>query len=186
MDDRFFTACFPGSVRVCGRRLNSFSAYHYLMLRAIGSPLMDSQGRIRPGDLLAAVRVCRHRFGEPVDLFPNLRDIWWKLRLERSKDLFRRECEKLAGWISSHSSGPQFWTVIEGGQATRDLTGPEVLTLIIPVMMQIRISEAEAWDMSLGRLQWLHAEIQEVEGSTRRFLYEQDLEDDTGKEAANA
>lgn len=95
--------------------------------------------------------------------------------MHRNPGLFKREAIKFSQWMASHSSGPRFWEVIVGGPRTRELTGPDVLTLIVPVMMKTRISESEAWNMSLGRLQWMSAEISEIEGSTLRFLYEEDL-----------
>lgn len=186
MDDRFFTACFPGEVRACGRDLKIFSAYHVLLLRAIGSPFARSDGEIRPADLLAAVCACRHRFGEPVDMRPRLRDAVWKWRMDRKPGLFRRECEAFSRWVAEHSNTPRFWTVISGGEKTRDLTGPDILTLVVPVMMRMGLSEDAVWNMSYGRLHWYHAEVQEIEGSSRRFLWEDDLEDEPGKEAANA
>ena len=57
------------------------------------------------------------------------------------------------------------------------------MTLIVPILMKTNMAEADAWNMSLGRLQWINAEIQEIEGSDRRFLYEDDL---TETEASNA
>ena len=175
MDDRFFTAYFPGCARVCGRVLNDFSPFHYLLLRAINSPFMASDGINTPADLLAAIAACRNRFGAPIKIKPGLRDLIWRIRMHRDPGLFKREAIKFSQWMASHSSGPRFWEVIVGGPRTRELTGPDVLTLIIPVMMKTRISESEAWNMSLGRLQWMSAEISEIEGSTLRFLYEEDL-----------
>lgn len=85
--------------------------------------------------------------------------------------------------MAAHSSGPQFWTVVSGGQKCRDLTGPDVLTLLVPLMMKTNISEKDAWNMSLGRAQWMNAEIAELEGSERRFLFECDLVDTEADDA---
>lgn len=175
MDDRFFTACFPGCVRVCGRVLTDFTPFHYLLLKAIQSPFIDPDGVNRPADLLAAISACRNRFGRPINLKPSLRDFVWKLRMERSPKLFRREAVAFARWMTNHSSGPRFWEVVSGGPKTRELTGPDILTLVVPLIMKTGMTEAEVWNMSFGRAQWLSAEIQEIEGSGRRFLYDDDL-----------
>jgi hypothetical protein len=175
VDDRFFTAYFPGRARICGRVLVDFTPYHYLLLKAIDSPFLKDAGINRPSDLLAAISVCRKVFGRDVKLKPGFSDVIWKISMERSDALFRREAVKFSKWISAHSSGPKFWDVISGGGRTRELTGPDVLTLVVPLMTKAHMSECDVWNMSLGRAQWLNAEIQELEGSERRFLFDQDL-----------
>ena len=183
VDDRFFTAHFPGSARVCGRVLVDFTPYHYLLLKAIQSPLMDRNGINTPSDLLVAVAACRNIFGKPVNLKASVRDLLWRARMNRNPDLFKREMIKFSAWMSAHSIGPRFWEIVTGGPRTRDLSGPDIMTLIVPIIMKTNIAEADAWNMSLGRLQWINAEIQEIEGSDRRFLYDDDL---TETEAGNA
>lgn len=178
MDDSFFTSYFPGEATVCGRRLKAFTPYHYLILRAINSPLVDPEGINRPADLLAAAAACRNIFGKPVKLKPSLRDVFWRIRMDRSKELFKREAVKFARWMAEHSSGPRFWQIVSGGASTRELTGPEILTLVVPLIMKTSLTETEVWNMSLGRAQWINAEIQELEGSDRRFLFDKDLTED--------
>lgn len=183
MDDRFFTAYFPGHARVCGRVLNDFSPFHYLLLKAIESPFSDADGVNKPADLLAAIAACRNRFGDPVKLKPTLRDLVWRLRMDRNEKLFRREVVKFSLWMTSHSSGPRFWEITSGGPTMRELTGPDILTLVVPVIMKTGMGEKEIWNMSLGRLQWLSAEISEIEGSTLRFLFDDDLTEDIPDDA---
>ena len=103
--------------------------------------------------------------------------------MNRNPALFKREMVKFSAWMSSHSSGPRFWEVISGGPKTRDLTGPDIMTLIVPIIMKTNITESDAWNMSLGRLQWINAEIQEIEGSDRRFLYDGDLTEEGNADA---
>lgn len=183
MDDRFFTAYFPGAATVCGRLLETFSPYHYLLLKAIQSPLSDPDGINRPADLLAAVAACRNQFGTPISIKPTFRDLVWRLRMDRNPQLFKREIVKFSRWMTSHSSGPRFWEITSGGPCTRELTGPNILTLIVPVIMKTGMSEETVWNMSLGRLQWLSAEISEIEGSTMRFLFDDDLTEDIPDDA---
>lgn len=95
--------------------------------------------------------------------------------MHRKPAIFKREIVKFSQWMTAHSSGPRFWEIVSGGPATRDLTGPDVLTLVVPVLMKTGMSEADVWNMSLGRLQWISAEISEIEGSTLRFLFDEDL-----------
>jgi len=183
VDDRFFTAYFPGCARVCGRVLIDFSPYHYLLLKAVNSPFLDANGVNTPADLLAAVAACRNKFGQPVKIKPTFRDALWKWRMMRNPKLFRKEAITFSKWMAAHTSGPRFWQVITGGPKTRDLTGPDILTLIVPLMIKTGMSEADAWNMSLGRAQWMNAEIQEIEGSDRRFLYEGDLTEENEDDA---
>ncbi len=143
---------------------------------------MSQDGINRPADLLAAVAACRNSFGKPVSVKPTIRDFIWKFRMDRNKSLFKRELVKFSKWMSCGSSGPRFWEIIMGGQNTRDLTGPQVLTLIVPLMMKTGMSETEVMNMGLGRAQWVSAEVAEIEGSDRRFLFDQDLQDDFADE----
>lgn len=182
MDDRFFTAYFPGCCRVCGRALTDFTAFHYLILKAIDSPFLNPDGQNRPSDLLAAVAACRNTFGKEVRIKPTFKDLIWRLRMTRNPALFHREALKFSRWLTAHSSGPRFWEIVSGGPKTRDLTGPDVLTLIIPLIMKANIPESDAWNMSLGRAQWMNAEIQEIEGSDRRFLFDDDLTETEGED----
>lgn len=179
MDDSFFTAFFPGSAKVCGRTLSVFSSYHYLILRAINSPFLGTDGEITAGDLLVAVRVCGKRFGDAPTISPNFRDVWWKLRMTRNHGLFSSECRKFAAWLSANSSGPNFWEVVNDAQPTRDLTGPDILTLLVPIMMKTSSSQAEIWNMGFGMIKWISAEIAEIDGCERRFLYDSDFEEET-------
>lgn len=139
---------------------------------------MNQDGVNRPSDLLVALAACRNRFGEPVSLKPSIRDIFWRIRMDRNPALFKREAIKFSQWMAAHSSGPKFWEIVSGGPATRELTGPDILTLVIPVFMKTGMTENNIWNMSLGRLQWISAEISEIEGSTLRFYFDEDSQDD--------
>lgn len=174
MDDRFFTAWFPVEAIVCGRRLKAFTTYHFLLLSAIKSPFIADNGLIQPVDLLRAVRCCTKKYGD-TDLFPTLRDWIWRKRMERNERLFREQCVTFHQFLNSHASGPRFWQTNEGGQALRELTGPSALVPIVASMRDLHFSESEAWNMSLGKLQWYNAESAELAGSERRFLDETDL-----------
>lgn len=178
MDDRFLTAFFPGEARVCGRKLKNFSAYHYLILTAIRSPFLGHGERIAPEDLLIASKACSKRF-ESSFIVPKLsasfQDLIWKARLRHNPELFQTECERFADLISAHSSHPKFWEVITGGQETRPLTGPRILIVVCNVIRRCNISLDQAWNMSFGQLQWINAEMDELEGSERRFLDETEL-----------
>lgn len=178
MDDRFFTAYFPGHARICGRDLTDYTPYHYLLLKAIDSPFLRMDGIIRPADLLAAVAACRNRFGLPVKIRPGWKDIFWKIRMTRNPKLFRKQAGRFSLWLESHSSSPRFWEIVSGGPKTRDFTGPQILTLIVPLFMKTSMSEEYVWNMSIGRVQWLNSVIQEIEGSDRRFLFDSDLTED--------
>lgn len=180
MDDRFYTAFFPGGTEICGREVSNFSAYHFLILHAIGSPFLNVKGHIRPEDLLVALKVCRATYSGSTsipDLSPSLRDLIWRKRLCRNKRAFRAHCEKFGAFMEAHASTPKFWNVISGGQKTRDLTGPNILILIACIVKRSSITLSEAWNMSFGQAQWISAEFDELDGSERRFLDENELKE---------
>lgn len=136
-----------------------------------------------PADLLSAIAICRNRFGEPMSLKLGIKDILWKWLMHKWPWLFAREIKKLAKWMSNHSCGPRFWTVIKGAAKSRDLTGPEILTLIVPIMTKANFTEEAVMNMSMGRLRWLTAQIDEFNGSERRFLWDKDLIDEEESDA---
>ena len=177
MDEGFLTACFPRSVKVCGEKLSVFSPYHFLMLQAVGSPFVGFSGQIAPSDLLVAARICTHRFGEAINLRPRLGDVWRRIRLSRSRTKLKAECEKMAAFMGDHMTGPKFWEITSGGQKTRQLTAPDIQILICDLMMRAHMSEDQAWNMSFARAKWISATISELDGSDRKFAYDDELKD---------
>lgn len=177
MDDRFFTAFFPGEAVICGRRLCNFSAYHYTLLKSINSPFLEPGREIAPGDLIVASKALASNFGPTPDMRPLLRDVWWRIKLSRDPVMFRRQCKALALLIESHTSYPKFWDVVHGKNDTRELTAPDIMLVVAALMHKSHVPEADAWNMSLGRAQWLNAVVAEIEGSERRFLDENDLKE---------
>ena len=140
---------------------------------------MDSEGQVKPEDLLVAAHFCQASLTDSPDvptIKASLRDALWRRKMTRNPLLFRRECEKFAQWIEAHSTAPKFWTVISGGQNTRQLTGPNILILVANAIRRSTITLDQAWTMSLGQLQWIGAELDELEGSDRRFLFDGELE----------
>jgi len=174
VDDRFYSAFLPPTVRVCGRTLETFSLWHHFVLSAMGSPVAHGGETINAGQLLAAARICALRYGgRSSSLRPRLWDIWWKRRLLRSEARMRAEAGKLYQWIGAHGSGPFYWRKTRGeGGGESPANGPACLALVCSLMMRGGLSRADAWNTSLGEALWLDAQFAQLEGVPLHFVDE--------------
>lgn len=175
MDDRFYHSFLPPEVKVCGHHLTTFSLWHHLVLSAVNSPIALGGEVITIPDLLAAVRVCRLRYGKK-SISPGIRDAIWKWRLTRNPKLFRREAEKFYRWMELQCSPPKFMrTDSHGGTHKGVERGSRCLGLACSLMYRGGIPEADAWDCNLGKAMWLDAQFAQIEGLPLRFLDDEDL-----------
>lgn len=177
MDDRFYHSFLPPVAKICGRKLETFSLWHHLILNAVGSPIAEFQGRIAVSDLLVAVRVCGLKYGQ-TSIKPGFRDIFWKWKLTRNPRRFRKELEGLTQWMARQSSPPRFRRQSAGDGIHKSIeSGPRCLGLACSLMARGGISEADAWNTSLGRAMWLDAQFAQLEGIQLQFLDDEDLDD---------
>jgi hypothetical protein len=178
VDDRFFNAFLPPSATICGRRLERFTLWHHLGLSAIGSPILSRSGAIVPRDLLAAVAIIRKSCGKPVSIRPCLLDFIWHWALCRWPDIFRREVESLWSWIDLQSSAPIYYRISRTGDTATTLnSGPQCLYYKSILMAKGGFTEAQAWNMPLGKAMWEVAQIIAIEDGNINFLDEDDLDD---------
>jgi len=177
VDDRFYHSFLPPVAKVCGRKLGTFSLWHHLVLSAIGSPVALGGESISVPDLLVAVRVCGLTFGE-TDICPGLRDAWWSRKLRKDKDLFRREAETFYAWMAKQCSPPKFYRGgLSGGIYKGVESAPRCLGLVCSLMNRGGMTEAQAWDCTLGRAMWMDAQFAQLNGVDLRFLDDADLDD---------
>ena len=180
MDDRFFEAWITRSDwKVCGLRLQPLCLGHTVNLAAVGSPLapgieLSGDLQISPADLLVAARICAEGFPHPGHIRPRLRDVLWRIRLERDPALFRREALVFAGYREDHTSAPQFWEDATGDG--RAITAPVALSKAAYLLAETSIPEPRVWSMPLGRVDYLIGAIEERKNGQLTFLYDDDLE----------
>jgi len=180
MDDRFFRAWIHRKDwRICGRRLQPLCLGHLINLHAVRSPLLpeadDIDLRIFPADLLIAARICSEPWPHPGNLRPRLRDVLWRLALERFPRLFRRQLYWWNAYFSDFTSFPEFWNDESG--CARTLTAPAMLSKAAFLVANTNLTEARIWSMPLARVDFYIAAILERQTGDIRFLWEGDLED---------
>lgn len=177
MDDRFYHSFLPPTAKVCGRKLETFSLWHHLVLSAIGSPIALGGDSISVADLLIAVRVCRLKYGD-TDLGAGLVDAIWNRKLTKDKARFRKEAEVFYEWMALQSSPPKFYrSGATGGMVKGVESGPRCLGLVCSLMNRGGLSEDDAWNCSLGRAMWMDAQFAQLNGVDLRFLDDDDLDD---------
>lgn len=180
MDDRFLRAWITRQDwRVCGLRLQPLCLGHLVNLEAIGSPLRpqadDIDLRISPADLLLAARICSEGWPHPGHLRPRLRDIIWRLLMERRPRLFRHHVSLFDAYYRDYTSFPEFWEDEDG--CARSLTAPAALSKAAFLISETSITEDRAWSMPLGRVDYTISAIIERRTGDLRFLQEGDDEE---------
>jgi len=177
MDDRFFEAWITRSWKVCGTKLNPLCLGHVVNLEAIGSPLtpyrpVDPDQPITPADLLLAVRICSEAFPHPARLKPRLRDVAWRIAMERSPRLFRMHAMLFAAYRNDHCSSPEFW--VDQESAGRAISAPIALSKAAFLLSNSNLPEERIWSMPLGRVDYVIAAIEERKTGAVRFFYEEE------------
>jgi hypothetical protein len=178
VDDRFYHSFLPPVAKVCGRKLTAFTLWHHFVLSAVGSPVALGGERVSIVDLLVATRVCGLKYGES-NISPTLRDAWWKRKLERNTNLFRRETERFYEWMSRQCSPPVFFRggSAAGGTNQKVDRAPRCLGLACSLMTRGGMSERDAWNCTLGKAMWMDAQFAQLHGIDLRFLDGEDLDD---------
>ena len=176
MDDRFYNAFLPPEVVVCGRRLRKFTVWHFFLLSAIGSPVVED-GDIQPEHLCAAIQLCRQEHGENGSIKPSLRDLWWKRKLTRNPDLFRKQVEYFYQWMHLHSQRPVYWRKSDGSIGNGP-SGPRCLFLVGSLMRKASISKSDAWNTSLGEAQWMDICFAQLDGAPIHVIDEELMTDE--------
>jgi len=182
MDDRFFEAWITRrNWRVCGLKLQPLCLGHLVNLHAVQSPLApgadDIDLQVTPGDLLVAARICAEKWPHPGAIRPRIRDVAWRVWMERHPRVFRRHLAIFDWYFKDHTSYPEFWKKeAEGG---RSLSAPDALSKAAFLIANTSISEERAWSMPLARVDYtLAAVLERIDGSVR-FWNEGDEEDPT-------
>lgn len=177
MDDNFYSAFFPGSIKILGYQMRSFCLAHRLVLMAIKSPLLAQDDPITPADLLIALKVCSSKADlieqGGIDLTETFLDRIKRYWLEAKRERFQSYALLFLQYVQAHTIKPKFWR--DATNQPEPLTAPEVLSLVAS-LVSCGIPERDAWQMSEGRAAWLEAAIVERQSTGLRFLYQEDIE----------
>jgi len=168
MQEVWYKAAMVGPPRICGVRLQPFSAWHALVLIAIDSPFALGARPVALRDLLLALAVCSSRWSADHarrlralralfrwDWLASLALAWLALRTRR--DGLARAAGELCQYMSAYTDRPGYWAK-EGGAMSRV---PLPAHVVGTMLSHFGLSEARAWNMPLGlafTYQAVHAE----------------------------
>ena len=162
--------------RVLGRRLRPFSLWHLLLLQEMESPLSPLVGgEAMPGDVAAAVAVCRCRYGE-VRMSPGvgLRGLWHMA----GRKAFAATLAGFREYVADFYVKPDY-TIIPSGtgggtSATCD-EPPEIMVILADAMASAQCTRAEGWEMPVGEALWWQAMTRRARGVKLDFMTAEEI-----------
>ena len=108
MDDRFFNGIIGAKTKVCGHELKSLTAWHYILLQAIESPVLANKGDAHVSDVLIFLKVVSCEWPNAPKLRPKFTDVWWAWRMKKPR-VARKQMALLSEWIDAQLAAPRFW-----------------------------------------------------------------------------
>ena len=144
MDDRFFNAFIGSETSVFGYKLRSLSPWHYLLLKAVGSPILDSGAEKSTEDVLIFLKITSCQWPSVPDLRTRWRDVFWNLNMKR-RGVIKKQMARLAEWLHPQLSTPTFWAN-ENAQESK-ISSPPILALVVGLTSKggVLLSEACLW-----------------------------------------
>lgn len=161
---------------VLGYELKPFSSWHRLCLEMVGSPVLTGEP-IQILELYAAVRICSSEYGympnfaAPKTWFARLR-----LRYRLSRYTLAEEVKRFGEYMADFDSGPRFWSGDDAseGAAPKCSEMDRVLDTVSHVIRETGWSEATAWNLPIGKLNWYSAAFLKHAGVDVPFWTPQD------------
>jgi len=165
--ETFYRAFLTPEVSICGFKLTNFSYNHLVILRAINSPFVDpDENRIATSaDLITALKVCSSSYPDK-DFSFTRRDEIKAYVLGYIKSRLYKECLNFSCYIAVHQNVPQFWEFNTTGW--NQASSPDELSTI-SLLVKNNIPHNEAWNMSIGYVNWYTATVLEQNGNPRIF-----------------
>ena len=167
MDGRFLRAFTDpaAKLRMLGRSVFPFCLKYRVRLMAIESPFVTEGKRIRPLDLIVAVKICSE---EPI----NDLGFWDKIQLSRfnrSPIIFNLEAERFVSYVHS-AVWPKFWTSNAKGSASAEDAGIPWPLLVVASLVKHGFDEKRAWEMPECQAIWFNAAYSSMNGSEMKVL----------------
>lgn len=182
-DQRFLNAFLtPAITNVCGRKLKPFCLKHRLFLEGVESPFVQDGLEITPQDLVLALKICSEEsIGDPT-----WRDIWLGIRLQQSRDYFKRAASALVRHIDTQANFPKFYE--RSDRKTFGAAQVPWQLSIVANLVSNGIGYAEALTMPEAKAVWLSAVFSINAGAKIEILTTDDeaLIDEMAKERTEA
>lgn len=169
MDDRFFNGIIGAGTSVCGYELQSLTPWHYILLQAIESPVLEASASTSVPDVLIFLKIASTTWPQVPNLRPRFRDAWWHWRMKNPK-VATKQMRRLAEWIEAQLSVPQFWDD-EKNKGSK-LSSPPIFALVVGLVSKGNLSLANAWNMRMAEARWFDATLAELNGATLKIAYE--------------
>jgi len=171
MDDRFFHGLIGSPTRVCHYDLKALTPWHFLLLSAIHSPVLDPDKECGVNDLLVCLKVLQLDWPQVPDLKSTTRDKWWAFQMN-SHRVARREFSKFSQWIEVQLSFPEFWDKDDDSDSSSEDTSnmPGVLSLVAGMVCNSSIQLRDAWNMRISEARWYQAAIAHNNGADFKLV----------------
>lgn len=173
MDDRFFNGIIGAETSVCGYKLQTLTPWHYVLLQAINSPVLESSSSTAIKDVLIFLKIINTTWPRVPNLRPRFRDAFWTWRMHKPK-FARKHMRRLAQWIEAQLSVPQFWQ--DDKHTGNNLSSPPIFALVVGLASKGNIGLADAWNMRMAEARWFDATLAELNGANIKIAYEGESE----------
>lgn len=170
MDDRFFNGLIGSPTRVCHYKLKALTPWHFLLLSAIDSPVLQPEKDTHVNDLLICLQVLQLEWPAVPDFKSSLRDKLWAFRMNLH-GAARREFAKFGDWLEVQLSFPEFWDTDKDGETQDDTSNmPGVLSLVAGMVCNSSIQLVDAWNMRISEARWYLAAIAHNNGAEFKLV----------------
>lgn len=168
--DKRFTSAFtdPGKTKLLGRFVSPFCLLHRVKLEAAESPLVRSGTRVRPVDLLVAVKICA---GERIDEL-TWRDSWYLGKMTANQNYFSDQVERFSQYVLIEA-WPKFW---EKRAKSSETSGTPWVLTVVASLISNGIPEERAWTMPECQAIWLNCTFAISKGAELKVLTTEDEE----------
>lgn len=173
MDDRFFNGIIGADTSVCGYHLQSLTPWHYVLLQAIESPVLESSTSTTISDVLIFLKIASTTWPQVPNLRPRFRDAWWHWRMKSPK-VAAKHMRRLAEWIEAQLSVPQFWDD-EKSKGSK-LSSPPIFALVVGIASKGNIGLSNAWNMRMSEARWFDATLAELNGANIKIVDEDETQ----------
>jgi hypothetical protein len=171
IDSQFAEAWLNVDHKVFGLKLRPFSLWHKFLLEVTESPLV-TKGDARASDLYAACKLLTLKFPD-ADVALTRLD-WVRMFFRIRKNSAEIEGVKLSSYIEDYFTSPEYWES-EGKSSSNKGQPPEQLSAITPLLI-MGFSEAEAWNMPIGKALWYGATYASWQGADLDFVTAEEQE----------
>jgi hypothetical protein len=167
MDKRFLTAFLsPPKFNVGGFLLDPFCLRHQMILKTIGSPLLNPDVSPSFVDLIIGIKVCSTKSWDDIDK----NSFWEKVKFFKIKHSIPYQLKvsfEFAQYLKDSLSIPKVWVEQKSDQIklnNKEKIPGEIMMVTI-MMSKFGFTESEAWNMPISKVMWYLTAYSIIEGA---------------------